>query len=290
MRILLTGSSGRVGINLLMDGLATHHQITAFDWLPPKAKIANVTYITGSILDRKDLSDAMQGVEAVIHLAAIPYDIPPLHQVFHINLQGTYHALELAVEHGVKHFLHASSVMAYGFGRNAQALYLPVDEEHPTHSHDTYGVSKLLTEALCRTFTDKFSLRTLCFRLTHFTSFLRLYGDSFPYCHHSGIEALHQYIESRDLLGLLEAALVATDIHHDVFLAAGPDSGHVSPTEEVIRKYHSRAELRYSQLEPESPFISMEKSRKLLGFMPRQTWRDLGLNTEGLVNRQIQTK
>jgi len=58
--------------------------------------------VAGSVLDRKDLSDAMQGAEAVIHLAAIPYDIPPLHQVFHINMQGTYHALELAVEHGVK--------------------------------------------------------------------------------------------------------------------------------------------------------------------------------------------
>ena len=227
MRILLTGSSGRVGRNLLLDGLAARHQVTAFDWAPPQTRLGNVRYVAGSVLDRKDLSDAMQGAEAVIHLAAIPYDIPPLHQVFHINVQGTYHALELAVEHGVRHFLHASSLMAYGFGRNAEAQYLPIDEDHPAASHDTYGVGKLLTEFLCRAFTDKFGLRTLCFRLTHFTAFLRHYGDRFPYDDDSGIQGLHEYIESRDLVELLEAALASGQVLHDVFLASGPDSGHV---------------------------------------------------------------
>ena len=287
MRILLTGSSGRVGQNLLLDGLADRHQVTAFDWAPPQTRLDQVTYISGSILDRKDLSDAMEGAEAVIHLAAIPYDIPPLHQVFQINVQGTYNALESAVEHGVGHFLHASSLMAYGFGRNAEAQYLPIDEEHPASSHDTYGVGKLLTESLCRAFTGKFAIRTLCFRLTHFTAFLRPYGDRFPYDDDSGIQALHAYIESRDLVELLESALRSKQIQHEVFLASGPDSGHVLPTEEVIRKYHPKAELRYSRLEASSPFISMEKSRRLLGFVPRSSWRDFGLTGEGLVNRPI---
>ncbi len=290
MRILLTGSSGRVGRNLLLDGLANRHQVTAFDWVPPKTRLNNVNYIAGSILDRKDLSDAMEGAEAVIHLAAIPYDIPPLHQVFQINVQGAYHALELAVEHGVRHFLRASSLMVYGFGRNAEARYLPIDEEHPASSHDTYGVGKLLTESLCRAFTDKFGIRTLCFRLTHFTAFFRPYGDRFPYDDDSGIQGLHEYIESRDLVELLESALVSKQIQHDVFLASGPDSGHVLPTEEVIRKYHPRAELRYSRLEAISPFISMEKSRRLLGFAPRSSWRDFGLTAEGLVNRPTQAE
>ncbi len=285
MRILLTGSSGRVGRNLLLDGLAARHRVTAFDWAPPPTRLDNVRYVAGSILDRKDLSDAMQGAEAVIHLAAIPYDIPPLHQVFQINVQGTYHALELAVEHGVRHFLHASSLMAYGFGRNAEAQYLPIDEDHPAASHDTYGVGKLLTESLCRAFTDKFGLRTLCFRLTHFTAFLRPYGDRFPYDDDSGIQGLHEYIESRDLVGLLEAALASEQVQHDVFLASGPDSGHALPTPEVIRKYHPQAELRYGRLEPESPFISMEKSRRLLGFSPSFSWREYGLTGDGLVNR-----
>jgi UDP-glucose 4-epimerase len=219
------------------------------------------------------VSDAMEGAEAVIHLAGIPYDIPPLHQVFEVNLQGTYNALEQAVDHGVKHFLYMSSIMAYGFGRNAAPQYLPVDEAHPALTYDTYGVSKLLGESLCKAFSEKHSLRTLCFRLTHFTAFSRPYPDVFPYRENEGAEALHQYIESRDLVALLEAALSATQITHDIFTAAAPDSGHVHPTPAVISKYYPEAELRYENLQDDSALVSMEKSRRLLGFVPRHSWR-----------------
>jgi nucleoside-diphosphate-sugar epimerase len=286
MRILLTGTSGRVGRHLLLDGLAERHDIVAYDWLPPEKRLAQVKYVQGSVLDRKELSNAMEGVEAVIHLAGIPYDIPPLHQVFEINVQGTYNALEQAVEHGVKHFLLMSSIMTYGFGRNATPRYLPVDEDHPALSHDTYGMSKLLTESLCRAFTEKHALRTLCFRLTHFTAFSRPYSDLFPYQEEEGMEALHQYLESRDLVNLLEAGLSATEVTHDVFLATAADSGHVQPTPELIARYHPQAELRYSKLQEDSSFISMDKSRRLLGFVPCQSWRTLGLNAQGRMNRE----
>ena len=91
-------------------------------------------------------------------------------------------------------------------------------------------------------------------------------------------------------MGLLEAALASEHVHHDVFLASGPDSGHVLPTPEVIRKYHPRAELRYGRLEPESPFISMEKSRRLLGFAPGCSWREYGLTGDGLVDRPLSSE
>jgi len=285
MRILVTGSSGRVGRNLVQDGLAQRHQVVAYDEAPPKEKLAMVKYLQGSILDRQDLSVAMEGAEAVIHLAGIPYDIPPLHHTFNVNVQGTYNALELAVEHGAKHFLHMSSIMAYGFGRNAAPRYLPVDEEHPALSVDTYGMGKRLTETLCKSFTEKYGLRTLCFRLTHFTSFSRPYPDSFPYQQREGIEALHQYIESRDFAALMEASLAALEIAHDVFLATAADSGHLRPTPEVIQQQHADAELRYSKLQDDSPFISMEKSQRLLGFVPRQSWRGLKLDGEGRLIR-----
>ena len=286
MRILLTGSSGRVGRNLLLDGLPQRHQVVAYDQLSPTEPLPNVKYVQGSVLDRNHLSKAMEGVDAVIHLAGIPYDIPPLHQVFLVNVQGTYNALDLAVEHGVKHFLHMSSIMAYGFGRNAAPSYLPVDEEHPALSCDTYGMGKLLTETLCRAFTEKHGLRTLCFRLTHFTSCSRPYPDVFPYQQKEGMEALHQYIESRDFAALMEASLAAVEVAHDVFLATAADSGHLRTTPEVIGQYHSEAELRYSKLQEDSPFISMEKSRRLLNFVPRHSWRSLGLNAQGRLVRE----
>ena len=37
MKLLVTGSSGRVGRNILLDGLAEHHEVTGFDWMPSTA-------------------------------------------------------------------------------------------------------------------------------------------------------------------------------------------------------------------------------------------------------------
>jgi len=285
MRILLTGASGRVGRHLLVDGLAQRHDVTAYDLLAPAEKLPNVRYVEGSVLNGAQLSRAMEGADAVIHLAGIPYDIPPLHEVFLVNVQGTYRALEAAVEAGVGRFLHMSSIMTYGFGRNASPRYLPVDEEHPALSFDAYGLSKLLGETVCRAFTQKHGIRTLCFRLTHFTAFSRPYPDVFPYQNREGVEGLHQYIDARDLVVLLEAGLTASSVTHDVFLATAADSGHLQATPEVIAQQYPHAELRYSQLRADSPFVSMEKCRRVLGFAPLHSWRNLKLNREGRIER-----
>ena len=274
MKLLVTGASGRVGRNILLDGLAEHHEITAFDWLPSPQPAANVHYIPGSVLDRKDLSDAMAGAEAVIHLAAIPYDIPPLHQVYGINTQGTYNALELAVEHRISKFVHMSSIMVYGFGRNATPRYLPIDEEHSAEACDTYGLSKIASEQICRAFSEKFPITTICFRLVHFTAFSRPYSDRLPFHELEGAEALHEYVESRDVVTAIEAALQSSTLVHEVFLLSAADSGIETPTAEFIRNHFSGAELRYDRLEEHSPLIDMSKSKRLLGFVPRHSWRN----------------
>lgn len=273
MKLLVTGSSGRVGRNILLDGLAERHDVTGFDCMPSAQPAPTVRYVAGSILDRKDLFDAMAGVDAVVHLAGIPYDIPPLHQVYEINAQGTYNALELAVEHKVSTFVHMSSIMVYGFGRNAIPRYLPVDEGHPALTCDTYGLSKLASEQLCRAFSDKFAITTICFRLVHFTALSRPYPDHLPYLEDEGAEALHQYVDSRDVVNAIEGALRAESLQHEVLLLSAADSGLSIPTADFIRDHFPTAELRYSKLEDFSPLIDTSKSERLLAFIPQHSWR-----------------
>lgn len=273
MRILVTGSSGRVGRNILLDGLSEHHEVTGFDRIQSSQPAPKVRYLSGSILERKDLSHAMAGVDAVVHLAGIPYDIPPLHQVYEINAQGTYNALELAVEHKVSTFVQMSSIMVYGFGRNATPRYLPIDEEHPALTCDTYGMSKLASEQLCRAFSEKFPIRTICFRLVHFTVLCRPYPDHLPFVDFEGAEALHEYIDSRDVVSAIETALVAESLQHEVLLLSAADSGLSIPTADFIRDHFPRAEMRYSMLDDHSPLIDISKSERLLGFIPRHSWR-----------------
>ena len=240
VRILLTGSSGRVGRNLLLDGLAARHQVTAFDWAPPRP--AGQCPLPGrQHPGPQGPFRCHAGGRGRHPPGRHPLRHSPLHQVFHINVQGTYHALELAVEHGVRHFLHASSLMAYGFGRNAEAHTCP----------STRTTRPPPTTPTGRQAPDRVPLPGLHRQVRPAHPLLSpdpLHGipsplwRPLPYDDDSGIQGLHEYIESRDLVELLEAALSSERVRHDVFLASGPDSGHLLPTPEVIRKYHPKAE------------------------------------------------
>lgn len=271
MRITITGSSGLIG-TVLVQELHRRHEITGFDRTPPASLPPGVRFVEGDMEDRQTLATALEGAEGVIHLAAIPYDIPPLHEVFRINMQGTYNALEIAVEKGAQCLLFASSIMAYGFGQNTDPQYFPVDEDHPVLANRPYGLSKRLGEELCRSFTERCGLRTHCFRLTTAVAPGRRY-ELFPSRERQGEVGMYSYFDVRDFAVLAEAALLATALNHETFLVAADDSGHADPTAEVISRYYPKAQVRYAALDATASFVSCAKARRLLGFAPQHSWR-----------------
>ena len=271
MRVLVTGSSGRIG-KVVLGELNKRHEVIGYDREAPESLPEGAIFAAGDLLDREAFGAAMDGVDAVVHLGGIPYDRPPLHKVFSINVQGTYNALELAVEREVGCFLFASSIMAYGFGQNVDPLYFPVDELHPVRANRPYGLSKIVGEELCRTFNERCGIRTFAFRLTNAVS--EGNGDGrFPLGELAMEVAIHQYFYVLDFAAMIEKVLAAEQLQHEVFLLSAPDSTHIDPTAEVIARYYPEAELRYEQLDGHAPFVSMEKARRLLGFIPQHSWR-----------------
>lgn len=272
LRVCITGSSGRIG-QVLVRQLHEDFSLVGFD--RQAAELPDgVAFVQGDVFDREALGRAIEGADAVVHLAAIPYDIPPLHEVFHINMQGTYNALELAAEAGVQNFLYASSIMAYGFGQNAEPQYLPIDEAHPLLADRPYGLSKILGEQLCRSFTERCGLKTLCFRLTTAVD-LAASGQRrwLPWEDRRGEVGIHQYFDMRDFAALVRTAVANEKVQHDAFLVSAADSGHGRPTPELIQDFYPQAELRYDELEASSPLVSIDKARQVFGFEPRYSWR-----------------
>ena len=203
MRVLLTGSSGRIGA-VLWPALAKRHEVVGFDIVPPRASPPG-RFVQGDVRDRRALEAAVPGVDAIAHLAAIPYDIPPLHEVFQVNMVGLYNVLDLAQQYGIKRVAFTSSVMAFGFGHGAVPQYLPVDEEHPALSTDTYGQTKLLGEQLCRAFTLKHGIQTICFRLTAAMWPGERYRTRLPFRNDDEVEGLHCYVDVRDIADAIDA-------------------------------------------------------------------------------------
>ncbi len=274
MKVLITGSTGLIG-SILVEQMRARHDVVGYDRKAPEQVPAGTAFFQGDMLDRDTLGKALEGVQGVVHLAGIPYDIPPLHEVFSVNVQGTYNALELAVEAGASHFLFASSIMAYGFGQNVDPRYFPVDEAHPLLANRPYGLSKVVGEQLCRTFSERCGIGTYCFRLTTAVAPGKRYG-MYPLSARNAEVGIYQYFDVRDFATLAENALADEKIQHDSFLVSAVDSGHGDATADVIARYYPQAELRYGDLQPNAPFVSIDKAQRLLGFAPQYTWGSEG--------------
>lgn len=104
MKILVTGSSGFIGGELVKD-LEGKHEIVLFDLLEDK-----------DILNYEQLKDSMKGCEVVVHLAALrkPYEDKTFEDYFRVNCIGTFNVCKAAKECGVKKLVYSSSTSYYG--------------------------------------------------------------------------------------------------------------------------------------------------------------------------------
>lgn len=131
MNALITGASGFVGSHLCQY-LTQHGHST----LP----ISRATF--GDITPTTDWTNALTGINAVIHLAArvhVMHDAAtdPLSEFRHTNTAATLNLARQAAAAGVRRFLFLSSIKVNGEGRKQ-----PYTEQDPPAPHDPYAVSK----------------------------------------------------------------------------------------------------------------------------------------------------
>lgn len=146
MRILVTGCNGRVGRELLAELRNRGHRVRGMDLADGPA--TPIPYVSGSLTDDHALSEALEDIDIVVHLAAFMSWRPEdAQEVFETNVQGTFKLLQVASKHSVQRFVFASSGEVYP---ELAPVYLPIDEAHPTHPNSLYGVTKLVGEELVK--------------------------------------------------------------------------------------------------------------------------------------------
>lgn len=151
--VLVTGGAGKLGTSLCLALKALGHEVRAFD--VPQAFFGlleqeGITLFKGDIRDLSLLEEAVSGVEAVFHLAAL---LPPLSEAnpeatMEVNAGGTKKVLMAMQEKApMAHLLFASSVATYG---DTSAEEPPIDVSHPLRPMDIYGKSKVAAEQYIR--------------------------------------------------------------------------------------------------------------------------------------------
>lgn len=146
MKILITGGSGFLGINLVRYLLQKGYRdivvldIADFDY--PDAE-SQITFVKGDIRDKKKVFEAMNGVNQVIHTAAAL----PLYkkdEIFTTDVDGTRNLLEAAQQCQVERFIHISSTAVYGIPDHH-----PLSEDDKLDGVGPYGKAKIMAEDVC---------------------------------------------------------------------------------------------------------------------------------------------
>ena len=169
-KILITGGAGFVGSatadQLLEAGAAEVRVLDNFIRgnmrnLERAKKIGDVVVIEGDIRDQETVDSAMDGVDYVIHQAALRItrcaEAP--HEAIEVLVDGTSNVLESAIRHKVKKIVAASSASVYG-----NPSYLPMDESHPFNNRTLYGAGKIANEQMLRAYYEMFHLPYVAFR------------------------------------------------------------------------------------------------------------------------------
>jgi nucleoside-diphosphate-sugar epimerase len=151
MKILVTGGVGNVGPAVVERFVKGGHEVR-FIGRRPGMHIEGAGYAQCDIADIACLKVQAAGMDAVVHLAAIPgpHQAPP-EEVFRINCLGTFSVYEAAASAGIRRVVQASSINALGFGfgvRDFTVRYFPIDEDHPTTPTDAYSYSKNVAESI----------------------------------------------------------------------------------------------------------------------------------------------
>lgn len=160
--VLITGASGGVG-RFLRAGLPElGWTLRLLDRAPFPAleSAGDEEQIIGDITDPAALDRAMQGVDAVIHLAGISVEAP-FPDILEANINGTYQVFEAARRNGVARVVYASSNHAVGFYPSSGLA--PTDAQ--TRPDTYYGTSKAFGEALGCLYTDKFGVEVISVRI-----------------------------------------------------------------------------------------------------------------------------
>ncbi len=142
----VTGASGCIGSALTARLSGDNWRVTALVRDAAQASFLkqwpNVELVTGDLAERERIATAMNGCEAVFHLAAKVHaasNTPPL-EFTRANVDGTHNVAAAAIENRVKHFVFFSTVAVYAESDDA------LDETSATLPATAYGASKLESE------------------------------------------------------------------------------------------------------------------------------------------------
>lgn len=287
MKVVVTGVSGVIGSHLAGELETRGHSMTGVD--VHAAPTGPGHFVTANLEDIEQVDRVMQGAEAVVHLARIPfrytaggYDAAtrtwrkPDHAgdavLFNRNVAMTCNVIASARAAGVRRIVIGSSFAIYGLYYPSRPLlpdYLPIDEAHALRADDPYGLTKLLAEHLAEAIgaSTTISIASLRFPGVSRESLHSIARQENPMAR--GIGGLWTYIDARDAANACRLALEADFAGHEAFNICAPATFMNVPTDELLRRYLPNVRCLKTFAAPNWAGYDSSKAEKMLGFKAR---------------------
>lgn len=272
MKVFLTGNKGRIGSVVERQLLEAGHEVVGYD-------IAT----GGDILDAQAVKEAMEGCDVVAHLAMVMGRDKARDLVFASGTVGTWNILDAAEAHGIARVVSYSSVNAMGiFLGEGNPDYLPFGEEHPCRPGRPYGMSKYLGEEICRLFSERTGIATVCIRPPAVLSDeriadMRAAREEDAECEWTPYWEYGCFIHVEDLASATVCALSCASSGHEVLLVVAEDiSSRELTSRQLAQKLLPDSEWRGGEEYDKEPYLALvdgRRAQRVLGWKPQYRWR-----------------
>lgn len=301
-RVLVTGGAGFIGSNLCEALLAQGNKVICFDDFStgkrenilPFLKSPDFRLIEGDIRNHQECKKAMEGIEIILHQAAlgsVPRSIHDPLLTNSVNITGFLNMLYAAKEAGIKRFVYAASSSTYG-----DHPALPKVEDKIGNPLSPYAVTKYANELYARVFSSLYGIETIGLRYFNvfgkrqdpegayaaaIPKFIKAFisGKS-PVIYGDGKQSRDfTYVENVVQANNLAATTQAPEAVNTVYNVAYGDSTELNELVKLLQQLLSgfkpdvkKIEIKY---EPERvgdikySLASIDKAKKLLGYRPQ---------------------
>ncbi len=299
--ILVTGGAGFIGSNLIEKLISQNNEIICLDNLAtgkiknilPFLNLKNFKFINGDIRDFKTCNEACQGVDVILHQAAlgsVPRSINDPITTNQVNIDGFLNMLTAARDNNVKRFVYAASSSTYG-----DSVGLPKVEDKIGNPLSPYAITKYVNELYAKVFGDLYGLETIGLRYFNvfgknqdpngayaavFPKFIKLLIEhESPIIHGDGSQSRDfTYIANVVQANELAATTTNKDAVNTVFnVAFGENNSLNDLTQELIDGL-TAFDKEIANIKPEygpvrqgdikDSLASIEKAKALLGYKP----------------------
>ena len=280
-RIAVTGGSGKLGRAVVSDLRGHGYDVVVLDQAVPAGWTAGATRVEltdyGQVLGALTrVDDRYDGVDAVVHLAAIPAPgMATNAATFANNVVSTYNVFEASRVAGITNIVWASSETVLGLPFDTPPPYLPIDEEFRVRPESSYSLGKAVDEEMAHHFC-RWSPATKIIGL-RFSNVM----EPHEYADFPSFDADPQlrkwnawgYLDARDGAQAVRKALELEATGYDVFIVANADTCMSTPSVELAARAFPDVPLTRPVSGTET-LLSIDKARRVLGYEPEHSWRD----------------